>query len=182
MLFPTRPTRTTQTVQPTAVAFAAFTAEHPQLHLDTVHMRAGTVTVHLHGPHALVHLAHWEEALGDCARSSDSFPSSCGSRLHYTECRTAVVAGTSFEAVAFYDGPGAYDPHRMIRPGLAAIAPAALINETATARVPARPASPIRRCAATLGVTTALAVAAITAAAIRQRGMPLRLVRTPVNR
>lgn len=70
----TTPTRTTQSVQPTAVAFAAFTATHPRLPFWTALMSAGTVTIHLHGPQALVHLAHWEAALGNCARSNDSFP------------------------------------------------------------------------------------------------------------
>ncbi|MFD8664862.1 hypothetical protein ACFV1U_05615 [Streptomyces microflavus] len=86
-------------------------------------MSAGTVTIHLHGPQALVHLAHWEAALGACARSNDSFPSSYDSELIYTECRTAVVAGTVFEVVAFHGGTGAHDHHHMTRPAIAPIQP-----------------------------------------------------------
>ncbi|MFJ5952611.1 hypothetical protein [Streptomyces noursei] len=160
MLFHTRPTRTAQNVRPTALAFAEFTASHPHLHLDSVQMRAGKVTVHLHDTHALEHLAHWEEALGNCARNSDSFPSSLSSRLHYTECRTAVIAGIAFEAVAFHDGPGAYDPHHMVHP---ASAPTPLASQ-----LPARPNGTARRCALVCLVAT-LAVTVITAAAINQR-------------
>jgi hypothetical protein len=173
MLFHARPTRTTQNVQPTAIAFAEFTANHPHLHLDSVQMCAGTVTVHLHGAHALEHLAHWEEALGNCARSSDSFPSLHGSRLHYTEHRTAVVAGTAFEAVAFHDGPGAYDPHGVIWP--ANQAPVG--SRVDSVRVPARQTAAARRCALALSVTTALAVTAVTAVAISRRVNPLRPIR-----
>lgn len=70
----TMPTRTTQNVQPTAGAVAAFTATHPRLPFWTAHMSAGTVTIHLHGPQALVHLAHWEAALGACAAATTASP------------------------------------------------------------------------------------------------------------
>ncbi|MFI6277994.1 hypothetical protein [Streptomyces sp. NPDC050988] len=177
MLFHARPTRTTQNVQPTAIAFAEFTADHPHLHLDSVQMCAGTVTVHLHGTHALEDLAHWEEALGNCARSSDSFPSSHRSRLHYTERRTAVVAGTAFEAVAFHDGPGAYDPHGMIWPANQAPVDSRG-SRVDSVRVPARQTPPARRhCVLALSVTAALAVTAVTAVAIRRRVNPLRPIR-----
>ncbi|MFH8257854.1 hypothetical protein [Streptomyces roseolus] len=53
MLFHPRPARTAHNLQPTALAFSDFTANNPQLHLDSVQMRAGAVTVHLHGEHAL---------------------------------------------------------------------------------------------------------------------------------
>lgn len=166
MLFHPRPARTTHNVQPTALAFAEFTANNPHLQLDSVQLGAGTVTVHLHGTHSLEHLAHWEDVLGNCARSSDSFPSLHDSRLHYTERRTAVVAGIAFEAVAFHDGPGAYDPHQMVRP---AIPPAPLAARTDIAHVPVRSSGAARRCAVALGVTAALAATAVTAAAISQR-------------
>ncbi|MEU1076520.1 MULTISPECIES: hypothetical protein [unclassified Streptomyces] len=176
MFFHPRPARTTHNVQPTALAFAEFTADNPHLHLDSVQMGAGKVTVHLHGTHALEHLAHWEEVLGNCARSSDSFPSSYSSRLHYTERRTAVVAGIAFEAVAFHDGPGAYDPHQMVR---TATSPMALAIRTDTGEIPVRSSGAARRCAVALGVTAALAV---TAAAISRRGKASGLSRALVNR
>ncbi|MFF3957397.1 hypothetical protein ACFYY1_29910 [Streptomyces sp. NPDC001890] len=180
MPFRARSTRTTQHVQPAAIAFAEFTADHPHLHLDTVQISAGTVTIHLHGTHALEHLAHWEEILGNCARSSGSFPSSHDARLHYTERLTAVVAGTAFEAVAFHDGPGAYDPHGMIRP---ARNQASIASRADRSRVPASPqTTPTRRCAVALSVTAALAITVITAAAISQRVKPLRPLRAPKNR
>jgi hypothetical protein len=181
MPFRARPTRTTQNLQPTAIAFAKFAADHPHLHLDMVQMSVGTVTIHLHGTHALEHLAHWEEALGNCAHSSDSFPSSHEARLHYTERRTAVVAGTTFDAVAFHDGPGAYDPHGMIWP---AFTQASIISRADTGRVPVPSPQtiPTRRCAVALSVTAALAVTVVTAAAISQRVKPLRPFRAPMNR
>ncbi|MDF3303235.1 hypothetical protein [Streptomyces tropicalis] len=179
MLFHPRPARTTHHVQPTARAFAEFAAENPHLHLDSVQVGAGTVTVHLHGAHSLEHLAHWEEALGNCARSSDSFPSSYDSRLHYTERRAAVVAGVAFEAVAFHDGPGAYDPHQMVR---STMSPTALATRTDTVQIPARSWGAARRCAVALGVTAALAVAAVTAAAITQRAKAPGLSRALVIR
>ncbi|MFF7953684.1 hypothetical protein [Streptomyces griseorubiginosus] len=179
MLFHPQPARTTHSVQPTAHAFAKFTAENPHLHLDSVTMGAGTVTVHLHGTHALEHLAHWEEVLGNCARSSDSFPSSYDSRLYYTERRTAVVTGVAFEAVAFHDGPGAYDPHQMLR---TTYSPTTLDTRTGTVQIPGRSSSAARRCAVTLGVTAALAVTAVTAAAISQRAKATGLSCATVNR
>ncbi|MFI0813605.1 hypothetical protein [Streptomyces echinatus] len=179
MLFHPRPARTTHNVQPTAHAFAEFTAESPHLHLDSVQMGAGTVTVQLHGTHALEHLAHWEEVLGNCARSSDSFPSSHDSRLHYTERRSGVVAGVAFEAVAFHDGPGAYDPHQMVRPTMS---PTALATRTDTVQTPVWSSGAARRCAVALGVTAALAVTAVTAAAISQRAKAPGLSRALVNR
>lgn len=173
MFFHATSTRTAQNVQPTAIAFAGFAANHPHLHLDSLQMSAGTVTVHLHGPQALEHLAHWEEALGNCARSSDSFPSLHGSRLHYTERRTAVVAGTAFEAVAFHDGPGAYDPHGMIWQAN----PAPVGSRMDSALVPAPRTTPTRRRAQALSVTAALAVTAVTAIAISRRVSLLRPLR-----
>ncbi|MFI5864759.1 hypothetical protein [Streptomyces sp. NPDC051546] len=178
MFFRTESTRTTQNVKPTAFAFAEFTASNPHLHLDSVQMRAGTVTVHLHGTHALEHLAHWEVALGECAHSSDSFPDSDNRRLHYTERRTAVVAGTAFEAVAFHDGPGAYDPHHLVRP---ATDPAALARLRHAPLVPARRTGTVRRCVAALSVTAALAVTTLTAAAISQRVKAARPSRIPTR-
>lgn len=165
MFFHATLTRTNQMVQPAATAFAEFTADHPHLHLDSVQMSAGTVTVHLHGTRALEYLAHWEYALGNCARSSDSFPSSRPPRLHYTERRTAVVAGISLEAVAFHDGPGTYDPHGMIWP-----ASHALVGPRAVSvRVLGPQPTPTRRCALALSITAALAVTAVTAVAISRR-------------
>lgn len=173
MLFHARPTRTTQNVQPTAIAFAEFTADHPHLHLDSVQMSTGTVTVHLHGMHALEHLAHWEKALGNCARNSDSFPSSYDSRLHYTERRTAVVAGTTFEAIACHDGPGAYDPHGMSWPA----SPAPVGTRAVSVRVLALQPTPTSRCARALSITAALVITAVTAAAISRRVNLLRPLR-----
>ncbi|MGW3929822.1 hypothetical protein ACWECC_17210 [Streptomyces microflavus] len=179
MLFTASSTRTTRNMQATAIAFAEFTADHPYLHLDSVQMSAGTVTIHLHGTHALEHLARWEVTLGNCARSNDSFPSSHDARLHYTERRTAVVAGTTFEAVAFHDGPGAYDPHGMI---WSTSLQAAIVSRDARSRLPAAQLVPNRRRAVALSITAALAVTIATAAAISQRGKPLRPFGVLMNR
>ncbi|MCX4681640.1 hypothetical protein OG413_41295 [Streptomyces sp. NBC_01433] len=181
MHFRARPSRTTQNVQPAAIAFAEFTADHPHLHLDTVQMKVGTVTIHLHGTHALEHLARWEEVLGNCARSSDSFPSSYDARLHYTECLTAVVAGITFEAVAFHDGPGAYDPHAMIWPAFTQTSIVSLAERDRVS-VPSPRTIPTHRCALALGITAALAVTVVTAAAINQRVNPLRPVLASLTR
>lgn len=164
MLFYANPTRTTQNLQPTAIAFAEFTADHPHLHIDSVQMSAGAVTVHLHGTHALEHLSHWEKALGNCARSSDSFPSSRGSRLHYTERRTAVVAGTSFEAVAFHDGPGTYDPYGMTW----STSQAPVSTRGVSVRAVLQP-TPTRRRALALSITAALTFTAVTTAVLSRR-------------
>ncbi|MFB6985557.1 hypothetical protein [Streptomyces sp. NPDC056304] len=164
MLFHASSTRITQNLQPTAIAFAEFTADHPHLHLDSVQMSAGTVTVHLHGTHALEYLSHWEKALGNCARRSDSFPSSRRSRMHYTERNTAVVAGTSFEAVAFHDGPGTYDPYGMIW----STSQAPVSTRGVSVRAVLQP-TPTRCRALALSITAALTVTAVTAAVLSRR-------------
>ncbi|MGC5263918.1 hypothetical protein ACPXCO_23150 [Streptomyces cyaneofuscatus] len=179
MPFSARSTRTTRNMQATAIAFAEFTADHPHLHLDSVQMSAGTVTIHLHGRHALAHLARWEETLGNCARSNDSFPSAYEARLHYTERRTAVVSGTTFEAVAFHDGPRAYDPHGMV---WSASIQTASVSGDARSRLPAHQAVPTRRHTVALSITAALAVTIVTAAAISQRGKPFRPFGVLMNR
>lgn len=170
MSFHVRHARTTQNIQPTVSVFATFSADHPHLPLDAASVKAGAVTLHLHGSHALVHLAHWEAALGDCARSSDSFPSSHDAGLYYTECRTAVVAGTTFEVVAFHDGPGTYDPHGMLRPVTTQVF---MFGRTDPSTTPATRPRHARHSTVVLGVMGALALTAVTAAAVGWRAKPL---------
>lgn len=99
-----RPVRTVEGVQRSGAVFVELAALHPNLPVATnsVSLHSTSISVHLHGRHSLEHLAQWAMVLGNCARSSGSYPKDGLGGGFFTETRTGVFADTKIEVIAFY--------------------------------------------------------------------------------
>ncbi|MFI1203532.1 hypothetical protein ACH4VR_29570 [Streptomyces sp. NPDC020883] len=100
----------------TTDVLAQFAALHPELPLgtsDPLWVEDGSITIHLHGNHALEHLAQWARALGHCAPSSNIVPSAVPGGAFATETREGIFAKTKFKVIAYHSGSDAHDPYQM---------------------------------------------------------------------